>query len=129
MDQQVKFLAPLLQARKRIEEIADLDTRVAALDARALGERMLAAIQAIAKDVYATSDPDRRAMEAELEEAMSSLFAELQAMHAAAQVFRNAPEAVRFTAWRDWVSIVGRVFVLADHGWAHAAHLFPARRP
>jgi hypothetical protein len=129
IDHQVKFLAPLLQARKRIEEIADLDTRVAALDARTLGERMVVAIQGIAKDVYATSDPDRRAMEAELEEAMSPLFAELATMQSAAQVFRNAPEAVRFTAWRDWVSSVSRVFAHADHGWAHAARLFPARRP
>ena len=129
IDQQVKFLAPLLQARKRIEEIADLDTRVATLDAKALSERMLAAIQAIAKDVYASSDPDRRAMEAELEEAMSPVFAELQAMQSAAQVFRNAPEAIRFSAWRNWVSIVGRVFVLADNGWARAARLFPASKP
>ena len=128
IDQQVKFLAPLLQARRRLEEIADLDTRVAALDAKTLNERMLGAIQAIAKDVYAVSDPDRRAMEAELEEAMSPLFAELNAMQAAAQVFRNAPEAIRFSAWRDWVSIVGRVFVLADNGWAHAARLLPAKR-
>ena len=92
-------------------------------------ERMNAAIQAIARDVYPSSDPDRRAMEAELEEAMAALFAGLDAMQSAAQVFRNAPEAIRFSAWRDWVSTVTRVFMLADNGWARAARLFPAQRP
>jgi hypothetical protein len=129
IDQQARFLAPLLQARKRLEEVSDLDTRVAALDARALSERMLGALQSIAKDVYATSDPDRRAMEAELEEAMSPLFAGLDAMQLAAQRFRNAPESVRFAAWRDWVFSVSRVFALADNGWAGAARLFPTRFP
>jgi hypothetical protein len=129
VEQQVKFLAPLLQARKRLEEVADLDTRVAALDARALSERMLLAIQAIAKDIYGSSDPDRRAMEAELEEAMAPVFDGLDAVQAAAQVFRNAPEAIRFTAWRDWVSTVSSVFVLADNGWARAAALLPSQRP
>ena len=129
IEQQVKFLGPLLQARTRLEEVLGLDTRVAALDAKAMRERMNAAIQAIARDVYPSSDPDRRAMEAELEEAMSALFAGLDAMQSAAQVFRNAPEAIRFSAWRDWVSTVTRVFTLADNDWARASRLFPAERP
>lgn len=129
IEQQVKFLGPLLQARKRIEEVSDLDTRVAALDAKAMSERMIGAIQGIAKDIHGSSDPDRRAMEAELEEAMAPLFDGLDSLYAAAQLFRNAPEAVRFTAWRDWVSNATRVFVLADSSWARAARLFPAQRP
>jgi hypothetical protein len=130
VDQQARFLAPLLQARKRLEDVADLDTRVAALDARALRERLDAVIAGIAQDAYPASHPDRRALEAELEEAMAPLFGSLDSIHSAARDFRNAPEAVRFVAWRDWVAAVARVFALADSGWASAARYLPnqARR-
>jgi hypothetical protein len=127
VDQQARFLAPLLQARKRLEEVADLDTRVSGLDARALRERLEAALVGIATDAYPASDPDRRALEAELEEAMTALYESLDLMQQAAKDFRNAPEPVRFVAWRHWVASVARVFALADLGWASAARLLPGQ--
>jgi hypothetical protein len=123
---QARFLAPLLQARKRLEEEGDLDARVATLDARALRERLATAVQGLAKDVYPASHPDRRALEAELEEALDSLFSGIDAIELAAKQFRDAPEAIRFTAWRRWVSAVSHVFALADRGWANAARLLPS---
>lgn len=127
VDQQARFLAPLLQARKRLEEVADLDTRVATLDAKSLRERLDAAIVGIAKDAYPASHPDRRALEAELEEAMSAVFAGLDGLAMAARDFRNAPEESRFMAWRQWVAAVTRVFTHADNGWAGAARLLPGQ--
>jgi hypothetical protein len=126
VDLQVKFLAPLLQARKRLEGESDLDARVATFDARALRERVSAALQGLAKDAYPTSAPDRRALEAELEEAMASLFSGIDSMESKARAFRDAPEAVRFMAWRDWVSAVSNVFAVADSGWARASRLLPS---
>lgn len=122
---QARFLAPLLQARRRLEEETDLDTRVTTMDAKALRERLESALQAIARERYPSSDPDRRALEAELEEAMAPLFGGLDVMDVAARHFRTAPETVRFMAWRKWVSSVGDVFALADSGWAGAARLLP----
>lgn len=129
VDSQARFLTPLLQARRRIEEEGDLETRVVLFDARTLRERIDAALQVIAKESYPSSHPDRRALEAELEEAMAQLFGSLDAMASAANYFRKAPEAVRFTAWRSWVSTVTRVFTLADTSWASASRLLPPPPP
>ena len=129
VDQQARFLAPLLQARRRIEDEGDLDTRVVLLDARALRERIVAALQVIAKESYPSSHPDRRALEAELEESMAPLFGSLDTMASAANYFRTAPEAVRFMAWRSWVVTVSRVFTLADTSWASASRLLPPPSP
>jgi hypothetical protein len=123
---QAKFLAPLLQARKRVEEAKDLESRVAALEARILRERIDTVLQAIAKDAHPASAPDRRGLEAELEEAMSAFFAGLAAVESAAKTFRGAPEAIRFLAWREWVLAVSSAFTLADTGWANASHLLPS---
>ena len=125
VDLQAKFLAPFVQARRRLEEEADLDARVLTLDARALRERLYAAVQGFAKDAHPSSQPDRRALEAELEEALASLFDGISAMDSAAGHFRNAPEAVRFMVWREWMSAVSNVFALADSSWASAVRLLP----
>lgn len=125
MDAQARFLAPLLQAKKRVEEESDLDARVSALDTRALRERFDAALKTIARDAYPSSHPDRRGLEAELEEAMASFFDGLDVMESAAAHFRSAPEPIRFIAWRDWITAVSNAFALADSGWANAARLLP----
>ena len=127
VDLQARFLAPFLQARRRLEEEGDLDARVATLDAGALRERLDGALRAIARDAFPSSHPDRRGLEAELEEAMAPFYEGLAAMELAAGVFRSAPESIRFIAWRDWVSAASRVFALADRGWASAARLLPVR--
>lgn len=130
VDAQARFLAPLLQARKRLEEAVDLESRIAAIDARALRDRVLGALQAIAKDAHPTNHPDRRGLEAELEDNMAPLFAALDAMDGAATHFLIAPESIRFIAWREWVSAVANAYALADTGWADASRLLPgAFRP
>lgn len=125
VDLQARFLAPFLQARRRLEQEADLEARVATLDARVLRERLETTLKTIARDSYPSSHPDRRGLEAELEEAMAPFYAGLEAMESAAEYFRFAPEAIRFMAWREWVSAASRVFVLADRGWASASRLLP----
>lgn len=127
VDLQAKFIAPFLQARRRLEEEADLEARVATLDAKALRERLNTALKTIARDSYPSSHPDRRGLEAELEEAMAPFYEGLEAMETAAEHFRSAPESVRFMAWRNWVSTASHVFALADRGWASAARLLPGR--
>jgi hypothetical protein len=125
VDAQARFLAPLLQARRRVEDESDLDARVTTFEAKTLRDRLASAIQAIAKDACPASSPDRRGLEAELEEAMAPLFERLGALEVAAETFRSAPESIRFAAWRDWVAVVSNVFALADSGWASAAQLLP----
>lgn len=125
---QARFLAPLLQARRRLSDVTDLDARVAAIEAEALRQRMAQALHAIAADTYPASAPDRRSLVAELEEALAGFFDGLQAMELAAEHFRTAPEPIRFAAWRRWMAATARAFALADTGWAVAARLLPESR-
>ena len=122
---QARFLGPLLEARKRIEKEPDLESRISALDANQLRERVNMAIQTIARDTFPASHPDRRALEAELEEAMSAFFRQLSSVHAAAVHFRGAPETIRFSAWRAWVERVVEAYALADGAWASASRFLP----
>jgi hypothetical protein len=124
-DAQERFLAPLLHARRRLNAVNDLDERVAAVEVSALRERVEAALQGIARDAYPASHPERRSLEAELEEALAAFFEGLRAMESAAAHFRSAPEAIRFHAWREWMTAMSRAFALADTGWAAAAPLLP----
>jgi hypothetical protein len=122
---QARFLAPLLDARKRIEKEPDLETRVALLDAKQLRDRVVAALGTIARDTFPASQPDRRALEAELEEAMTGFFRQLESVDAAAASFRRAPEAVRFSAWREWANRVVDAYSRADGAWATASRFIP----
>ena len=124
---QARFLGPLLEARKRLEKEPDLESRIAALDAMQLRNRVVASLHAIARDAFPASHPDRRALEAELEEVMSGFFRELDHVHAAAMTFRNAPESIRFNAWRDWVARVLNAYALADGAWATATRFLPGQ--
>ena len=123
---QSRFLGPLLDARKRLEQEPDLETRVALLDARKLHDRVLAALGTIASDTFPGSHPDRRALEAELEESMTGFFRQLESVEAAAKYFRGAPEAIRFSAWREWASRVVDAYALADGAWATASRFIPS---
>ena len=122
---QARFLRPLLDARKRIEKEPDLETRVALLDANQLRERVVAALGTIASDTFPASQPDRRALEAELEEAMTGFFRQLESVDAAAKSFRGAPETIRFSAWREWANRVVDAYSQADGAWAAASRFIP----
>jgi hypothetical protein len=122
---QTRFLGPLLDARKRIEKQPDLESRIAALDARQLRDRVSAVILTIARDTFPASHPDRRALEAELEESMTAFLRQLDSVDAAAAHFRKAPEAIRFSAWREWIDGVVEAYALADSAWASASRFLP----
>ena len=127
MGAQARLLGPLLEARKRLEKEPDLDSRIAALDAIQLRDRVVASLHAIAREAFPASHPDRRALEAELEEVMAGFFRELDAVHAAAMTFRTVSPAVRFNAWRDWAGRVLNAYALADGAWATAARFLPGQ--
>ena len=126
---QVRFFAPLLQARRRLEEEADVERRLEVFSAPDLMERMRQTVAALATEWYPHTGPDHRALEAELLDALDALFARFEALGTSASRFREAPEAARFDHWRHWLGEVAGVFADADAGWSAAVRCLPQRPP
>jgi hypothetical protein len=122
---QTRFFAPLLQARRRLEQEGDLDRRLTAFEAPLLAERMTQVLTLLAAEYYPGSAPDRRALEAELFEAAAPLFAGLDALQVAEERYRGAADERRFVAWRAWTGDVAAVFADADRSWRAAFPLLP----
>src|SRR5690606_15254807 len=122
---ETRFFAPLLQARRRVEDEGEPDQRVAAFAARLVAERLQQLIAALATEAYPESAPDRRALEAELLEATEALFARLEEVDEAAERFRQAPDESRFEHWRTWTARVAAAFAEADRSWVVIAGLLP----
>ena len=114
---QMRFFAPLLQARRRLESSEPIDWRVSGVDARALAERMRAFLTGVAAERYPERPAHRRALEAELLDAADPVFDRLAQLEAAAAQLHQAPDASRFVAWREWALTLRRLFVEADRSW------------
>jgi hypothetical protein len=118
---QTRFFGPLLHARRRLQEPDALEWRVTHFDARALSDRLAATIRELAMERFPESPPDRRALEAELGEALEPLAGNLEALADAAERIRSDPDGQRFVTWREWTRQMRRVFLEADRAWASMA--------
>lgn len=126
----LRYFAPLLHARRRMEDERELEQRLAAFDAAALRERLFQILGSLAHDAHPLHPPERRALEAELIDANETLVAALDSLEAAAQQFSRASDDLRFDEWRMWIAGVAAVFANADRSWeAMARVLPPARTP
>lgn len=123
---QERFFAPLLKARRRLEDAHELDERVEAFDADVLSSRLAESLTTIAAELHPDSAPDQRALEAQLQDCARPLQEALAAVGRAARAFRDAPDAGRFTAWRRWVRSVHEAFAEADRDWGAALRFLPA---
>jgi hypothetical protein len=126
---QARFFAPLLQARRRLEDEPDLDRRLLTFDGRVVGQRLSQVLQTLAAECFPNSASDRRALEAELFEATEPLFLRLHGLEGASSRLRAAVDAVRFDAWRSWVAAVAVIFTEADRSWSAATRVLPLPQP
>ncbi|HSA54412.1 MAG TPA: hypothetical protein VLE53_01855 [Gemmatimonadaceae bacterium] len=124
----LRYFAPLLYARRRLEDERELEQRLAAFDAAFLRERLEQILASLAQDAHPLQAPERRALEAELLDANEPVFAALNSLRDAASQFRQASDERRFDRWRAWVSAVAAVFADADRSWEAMAGLLPALR-
>ena len=122
----VRYFAPLLHARRRMEDERDLQHRLAAFDARSLRDRLLQILDSLAREAHPEQPPERRALEAELLDANETLLAALDSLKAAAERFHRSNEELRFAHWRAWVAGVGEVFAHADRSWEAMTGILPA---
>lgn len=114
---QARFFAPLLAARRRLEDQQDPSWRLAAFDADELRDRTTQVLRELIAERCPPSPAARRSMEARAIDEAEGLHAALLALGAAADALRTGEDAARFGLWRTWASRARDVFVQADRCW------------
>lgn len=116
-ERQARFFAPLLQARRRLEEQREIRWRLAAFEALALRRRVEETVRELAAERYPESPPAERALAACLIDECAPLFMALDALGEAAALVAGSDDAGRFAAWRVWTGRAREVFEAADRAW------------
>ena len=121
--EQSRFFAPLLKARRLAEKsrVGRGPDPLAAFDGEALRVALGSAIAELARERYPESAPDRRALEAELEECAEPLLAGMSSIVDAANAVRRGPDDDRLVHWRAWSREVRTLFERADRCWVAMA--------
>jgi hypothetical protein len=114
-------------ARARARAAEGWPAQLAAFAGPAVRAAWTAMLHDLAAVRHADSPPDRRALEAELEEALEGALASLPNMEAAADRLRAAGDAERLLRWREWVDALARLFTEADRGWLAVLPVLAAR--
>lgn len=117
-----RFFAPLLGALRAARETTDSVARLNALDGARLVADFHATLRTLAAEQFPRSGPDRRALEAELDDAIAPLIAALEKMRAAAAPIAgalggDAPLEAVASLWDAWVDAGMAVFASADRAW------------
>jgi hypothetical protein len=128
-----RFFGPLLAARRAAERASDPGGRLAALRAPALGAEMERVFHEFAVERFPVSLPDRRALEAELEDLAGPFRASLRRLAGLSAAAASARDDTAFVWWRAWAAECRTLFVSADRTWLAmmpvlARHPIPATR-
>jgi len=115
-----RVFKPLIQARTAAHKVQSVEAQVAAFDPARLEREWREAITALAAARHATSAPDRRALEAELDTLAAPVWTSLEALQRAGAAAKAAPTDGRRAAWTKWVEAVQRTFDAADDWWRAA---------
>lgn len=113
-----RFFAPLLDARRRGEGARGTAGVVQALDARELRAALTATLRDFTVERFATQEPDRRSLEAELEESAAPVFDALDVLERTQRELVEADDTTRYAMWRAWAAAVRALFERADACWA-----------
>ena len=128
-----RFFAPLLTARRRGERASDRQGRLRAFEGASIRTALESAIADFAKARFPRRAPDRRALEAELQELAAPLMTSLDALDVyAGRATEEDSETTTFVRWRSWCGAVQEVFERADRCWLAFGPVLgdaPVRRP
>ena len=117
-NEQERFFAPLLEARRAAARATDVEAAVAAFDATRLATSFDKMIRSLAEDrAPAGRAAGRRALEARLRERLEPLLDALSELALRADALRRAAGEDRREAWRDWERQLRLVFARADRCW------------
>jgi hypothetical protein len=123
-----RIFAPLIQARTAANKVHAMEAQLAAFDAARLERSWRESIAALAKERHPRSAPDRRALQAELEELGAPVWASLARVQVTAGAARTATNEARRMAWDQWVLAIQRLFESADDWWRSAMPVLGASR-
>jgi hypothetical protein len=128
-DLQRRYFEPLLAARKKLAKASDPRSQTSALDARALRASYEDFAHSLAERSGGLAPADRRALEAQLDEAIEPLLAVLRTLETSASALRTSSGEGNVAAWREWSGEATRVFAAADRCWPAVARLLAGWRP
>lgn len=113
--EQHRFFAPLLDARRLAGTATAPAATIAAFDGTALCKAITAALGEFVAERHAEPGPERRALEAELEEIAEPLVLAIQALSDAGTGARAAIDDLKL--WRVWAGQLRSTFEVADRVW------------
>ena len=128
-DLQRRWFEPLLTARRKLDRAYEPDAQAAALDARALLAAYHDLAHRIAERSAGQAPADKRALEAQIDDALAPLVAALGMLEGAAVALRTASAEVAIARWREWSVLAGAVFAAADRCWPNVARLVVGWHP
>jgi hypothetical protein len=126
---QRRYFEPLLSARRRLDRANDPAAQLTALDARALLDGYHDLAHRIAQGSAGEAPSDRRALEAQIDDALAPLVASLNALDRGAQELRAAPADKTIARWREWASLARHVYSAADRCWPEVRDLVTGWHP
>ncbi len=120
-----RFFAPLVEplraARDHVARGGDAPWRAAEhADAARIAAALHDALAGLARDRFPNEAPERRALEAELEDLVAPVTDGLRTLGAEADALRDAGEDVRLLRWRAWTAALADTFARADRAWIAA---------
>jgi hypothetical protein len=114
---QSTFFRPLLDARRKAADARDVEERIAAFEAVALGKQLDRVIERIVTEWPDVRASARRAVRAQLQERVAEYSRALSDLARAADELRNASDDTRLQRWRAWTVQLAVVFESADRCW------------
>lgn len=128
-DLQRRWFEPLLTARRKLDRASAPDAQAAALDARALLAAYHDLAHRIAERSAGQAPADKRALEAQIDDALAPLVAALDRLEAAAVPLRTGGEERAIARWREWAALAAAVFAAADRCWPEVGRLVGGWKP
>ncbi len=117
-NEQERFFAPLLEARRAAARAADVEAAVTSFDPARLNASFDRTLRALVADrAVSGRAAARRALEARLQERLEPLRVALSELGHCADALLCADEGARPEAWRRWAAQLRAVFACADGCW------------
>lgn len=115
-----RFFGPLLAARRAAQRASDPAGRLAAMRAPVLAAELKRVLTAFAAERFPASAPDRRALEAELDDLSAPVRASLGRLDEAARAATDARDDTSLVWWRAWAAECRALFAHTDRCWLAA---------